>query len=268
VAQLGQTEPVNPFVKRCPSAPQGYAAWEAAGLAWLAQAEADGGARTVRVLEAGPDQIVLQRLTPAGTTTAQAEDFGRALAATHAAGAAGYGSAPPDWSGDGWLGPAHEPLPLPLRPTARWGEFYAEQRIWHTLRLGRDRGLWVGQEGTFERVIDRLAHGEFDGAGTDLTPARLHGDLWAGNILWTAEGGVLIDPAAHGGHRETDLAMLALFGAPHLGRILAAYDEAAPLTEGWRDRVGLHQLHPVMLHAVLFGGGYVVESLALARRYR
>ena len=65
---------------------------------------------------------------------------------------------------------------------------------------------------------------------------------------------MLIDPAAHGGHREADLAMLALFGAPHLERVLAAYDEAAPLADGWRDRVLLHQVHPLLLHAVLFGG--------------
>ena len=63
----------------------------------------------------------------------------------------------------------------------------------------------------------------------------------------------VIDPAAHGGHREADLAMLALFGAPHLEAILAAYDEHRPLAEGWRDRVGLHQLHPLLVHAALFG---------------
>lgn len=257
------------FVKRCPDAPVGYAAWEAAGLAWLAAAEPDGGVRTVRALEVGARRLVLERLAPVagGPTIAHAEEFGRALAATHAAGAAGFGAGPSGWVGDGWLGPADEPLPLPLRRWARWGEFFGEQRIRHTLRLGRDRGLWAGQERVIERVVDRLGGGEFDGSGADLRPARLHGDLWSGNVLWTAGGGVLIDPAAHGGHRESDLAMLALFGAPHLGRVLGAYGEVAPLTSGWRERVGVHQLHPVMLHAVLFGGGYVEQSLTLARRY-
>ena len=88
-------------------------------------------------------------------------------------------------------------------------------------------------------------------------PARLHGDLWNGNVLWGHDGRVwVIDPAAHGGHRETDLAMLALFGLPHLPRVLDAYDEAAPLADGWQDRVGLHQLFPLLVHACLFGGGY------------
>ena len=85
-------------------------------------------------------------------------------------------------------------------------------------------------------------------------------------MLWGGDGAVLVDPAAHGGHRETDLAMLALFGLPHLDRVLAAYDEAYPLADGWRDRVALHQLHPLLVHATLFGGGYGARATALARR--
>ena len=97
-------------------------------------------------------------------------------------------------------------------------------------------------------------------------PARLHGDLWNGNVLWGAEGRAwLIDPAAHGGHRETDLAMLALFGAPFLDRILAGYAEVAPLAVGWRDRVPLHQLHPLLVHACLFGAGYAGPVADAAR---
>jgi fructosamine-3-kinase len=89
-------------------------------------------------------------------------------------------------------------------------------------------------------------------------PARIHGDLWSGNVVWTAHGAVLIDAgAAHGGHPETDLAMLALFGLPHLGRVVRAYDAEMPLAAGWQDRVPLMQLHPLLVHVVLFGGRYV-----------
>ena len=106
-----------------------------------------------------------------------------------------------------------------------------------------------------------------DLAGPAEPPARLHGDLWRGNVLWAADGRVwLIDPAAHGGHRETDLAMLHLFGCPHLDRVVAAYDEAAPLAAGWRERVALHQLFPLLVHTVLFGGGYGGQAAAAARR--
>ncbi len=98
-----------------------------------------------------------------------------------------------------------------------------------------------------------MSGGDFDDADG---PARIHGDLWSGNVMWTPEGVVLIDPAAQGGHRETDLAMLALFGCPYLGEVLAGYESVRPLRDGWRDRVGLHQLYPLLAHVVLFGGGY------------
>ena len=247
------------------SAPRDYAAWEAAGLRWLAQATPAGGVRVVEVLEVGERHLSLERFTPCQPTLAQTEAFGRALAVTHGAGAAAYGMSPQGWTGPGFLGPADDPLPLPLDPTPSWGIFFGEHRIRHTVRLGRTRGLWAGSAGgVFEAVADRLGDGEFD---DNQPPARLHGDLWSGNVLWTQAGAVLIDPAAHGGHRETDLAMLALFGAPHLERIIAAYTEASPLADGWRERVALHQLHPVMLHAVLFGGGYVDHAAAIARQY-
>ena len=153
---------------------------------------------------------------------------------------------------------------MPLEASESWGAFYAEQRIRHLLRIGRSQGLWAEETEVFERVAERLESGEFD---DDRPPARIHGDLWAGNVLWTRRGAVLIDPAAHGGHAETDLAMLLLFTAPHIARIIAAYDEAAPLADGWQERVGLHQLFPIMLHAVIFGGGYVMQSVETARKY-
>jgi len=75
----------------------------------------------------------------------------------------------------------------------------------------------------------------------------------------------LIDPAAYAGHRETDLAMLALFGCPQLPRVLDAYREAAPLADGWEERVPLHQLFPLLVHACMFGGGYGARAGDAAR---
>jgi len=248
--------------KRSVAAPPGYFAWEAAGLRWLAAA---GGAAVVDVVDHGPDHLDLALLTPEPPTVAAAERLGRGLAATHAAGAVAHGCGPPGWAGDGWLGPLSEPLPLPLGAWEAWGPFYAQACIAPLLAPARERGVLDGSEvAVLERFAQRVAAGTFDSA----EPAsRLHGDLWSGNVLWTAREAVLIDPAAHGGHRETDLAMLALFGAPHLERVLAAYDEAAPLADGWRERVLLHQVHPLLLHAVLFGGSYAEQTLRAARRY-
>ena len=98
-------------------------------------------------------------------------------------------------------------------------------------------------------------------------PALLHGDLWWGNVLFGADGrSWLIDPSVHGGHPEEDLAMLALFGAVPR-RVLAAYEEVHPLAAGWRHRVALFQLYPLLVHTVLFGGGYRSQALGVAKRF-
>jgi len=241
------------FVKHAAS--RRAAQWEAAGLDWL---RVDGGAAVVEVAAVDGDLLVLQRLSPVVPSAADAERFGRELAATHAAGASAHGVGPDDWSGDGFQGPADDLLPLPLRPYESWGAMYAELRV---APLADRAGL----SSAAEAVLRRLRDGEFDVSCS--APARLHGDLWSGNVVWTADGAVLIDPAAHSGHPESDLAALALFGAPHLERLIASYNEAAPLADGWRDRVPLMQLHLVLLHAVLFGGGYVAQARKILRRY-
>jgi fructosamine-3-kinase len=148
-------------------------------------------------------------------------------------------------------------------PGAEWPVWYAEHRVLPYVRGAVDRGtLRPGEADVFERVYARLP----ELAGPAEPPARLHGDLWNGNVLWGADGEVrLIDPAAHGGHRETDLAMLQLFGCPHLDRVLAGYQEAAPLADGWPARAGVHQLFPLLVHAVLFGRGYAEQALTVAR---
>jgi fructosamine-3-kinase len=240
------------FLKTRPGARPDFFSTEAAGLARLG---ASGGPPVPEVLAVTADGLALEWVEPGRPTSAAAQEFGAALALTHAAGAATFGG-----DADGYLGS----LALPNRPAASWPELYAEQRVGAALRIAVDRGrIEPGDAAAVERVIAALP----DLAGPAEPPALLHGDLWAGNVHWSASGpAYLIDPAVHGGHRETDLAMLALFGTPYLERILAAYDEAAPLAAGWRERVPLHQLHPVLVHAALFGGGYGRQAGALALR--
>ena len=110
-----------------------------------------------------------------------------------------------------------------------------------------------------------------DWVGPPEAASRLHGDLWSGNLIWTVDRtgqptAWLIDPAAHGGHRETDLAMLALFGAPQLAEIMAGYQAEVPLSEGWQARRGLHQVYPLLVHTVMFGGGYAASAWSAAVR--
>ena len=207
-------------------------------------------------------QIVLDRLEPVRPTSEAAEAFGRALARTHAAGAPAFGAPPAGWAGDGFIGRQR----MSMRPAATWGSFYAEQRVLPFAREAYDVDhLSAAGLAAVERVAGRLHAGELDDG---RPPARIHGDLWSGNVVFTSDGVVMIDPAAHGGHGLTDLAMLHLFGVPGLDRISAAYADAAGLDGGWADLVGLHQLHPLLVHAVSHGPAYGVEAASVAVRYR
>ena len=142
----------------------------------------------------------------------------------------------------------------PNEPCATWSEFFATQRLVPLARLSADSGaLPAHGVAGLESIARRLE----DLVGSPESPARLHGDLWAGNRLIGRESvSWLIDPASFGGHREFDLAMMRLFGG--FGEdCFAAYAEATPLGDGWSDRISLHQLAPLTVHAIKFGGGYV-----------
>lgn len=234
----------------------GAARAEAAGLRWLAEA---GTVRVPAVHGHDPHWLVTE-LVPAGRPSPEAAArFGRDLAALHAAGAPAFGAPPPGGPEDAYIGLA----PMRNVPGTDWPTWYADHRVLPYLRRAVDDGtMRPAEAAVVERVCERLP----DLAGPAEPPARLHGDLWNGNVLWGADGHAwLIDPAAHGGHRETDLAMLHLFGCPHLDHILDGYRQAAPLADGWADRIGLHQLFPLLVHAVLFGRGYADQALAAAR---
>ena len=99
-------------------------------------------------------------------------------------------------------------------------------------------------------------------------PSRLHGDLWNGNVIWSLDGVArVIDPAAYGGHREADLAMLSLFGLPHLPRVLDAYPRCRRSRTAGRSGSPLHQLFPLLVHACMFGGGYGARAAGIATRF-
>jgi fructosamine-3-kinase len=241
------------FVKtRSQAIPSEYAA-EAAGLRWLAE---PGALRTPRVLDVGEDHLALEWIEPGRLSSAGAEELGRGLAATHVAGAPAFGLA--------GAGASFGSLALSNEPAADWPSFYAERRLRPLARIAGERGA-LSESGVaaVERVSDRMA----ELAGPPELPSRLHGDLWSGNVMAGADGRAwLIDPSAYGGHREVDLAMLRLFGAPS-ERIFDAYEEVAPLADGWGERVELYQLLPLLVHALLFGGSYRGAAERAVSRY-
>jgi fructosamine-3-kinase len=243
------------FVKTRPDASPGEYAAEAAGLRWLAE---PGAVRTPGVLDVGDDYLALEWVPPGRLDGAGAEELGAGLAATHGAGAPRFGA-----TGD--LGVAgFGSLRLPNDPTDDWATFYAERRLRPLARIASDRSaLSSAGVAAVERVADRMP----ELAGPPEPAARLHGDLWSGNVMGDAQGRPwLIDPSAYGGHREVDLAMLRLFGAPSQ-RIFDVYEEAAPLAERWQERVELYQLLPLLVHALLFGGSYRGAAERVARHY-
>ncbi len=236
------------FVKAHADAPpEGMFAAEAAGLAWLRA----GPLRLPRVLAVGTSWLALEwlALTPPRSSACHVA-LGRGLAALHRLGAPSFG-----FTADNFLAT----LPQANAPAADWPTFYVERR----LRPLIERGVARGRVPDLRRSLDALA-ARPDRFGPAEPPARLHGDLWWGNVAAVDDEPILIDPAVYGGHREIDLAMLALFGELPAA-LVDAYQEIWPLAEGWRDRLRLHQLYPLAAHAVLFGGGYgdqVARALA------
>jgi len=247
------------FVKTNPDSPPTMFAAEARGLRWLAEARALRLPEVVAV--SGPDDpvqfLVLEVVRRGRPANHFDEALGHGLAALHRFGAPGFGIDHDNFIGS--LPQANSPASDP----ASWPVFYRERRLEPQLRMATDHGRASARmKRDFARVFTELP----DLCGPPEPPARLHGDLWSGNLMCDADGApCLIDPAVYGGHREIDLAMMRLFGG-FGARVFAAYDEAWPLADGHEARVDLYQLYPLMVHVNLFGGGYggSVES-ALAR---
>jgi fructosamine-3-kinase len=230
---------------------------EAEGLRWLAEARALRVPKVIAQSGAGDAVafLALEHMARAAPALDHDERFGDGLAALHAVGAPAFGHAEDNWIGS---------LPQPNRGHDTWAAFYAEERLLPMVRRAIDGGH---APSSWSALAERLAARLPELAGPAEPPARLHGDLWSGNVITDVRGQpVLIDPAVYGGHREVDLAMLALFGGLS-PRVVAAYEARTPLAASWRERARLWQVYPLLVHAVLFRGSYVDAAEAAMRAY-
>lgn len=238
---------------------RGFFPAEAAGLAWLA---VPGGPAVPRVHRVSEQAITVDRIPTGRPSVQAARKFGAALAQLHLAGAPSFGAPPPGAPDHGWIGD----LPMAYGDFRDFPSFWANARLLPTAHAARRSGGLNNQNlADVEDFCAALAEGMVD-PGPAVRPGRLHGDLWSGNALWGADGQVwLIDPAAHGGHPSSDLAMLALFGAPHLAEITAAHGEVSGIAPLGGSLLALHQMWPLLVHAALFGPAYGVQAMGALR---
>jgi fructosamine-3-kinase len=250
-ARLGTTSGETFFLKTNPGAPKDMFTREAEGLQALRLPE---GPYTPAVYLYGEEFILLEDLAPATRTSDYWMVFGRRLAALHNHTNDRFGFAHNNYIGS---------TPQPNAWTEDGWQFFGEQRLLYQARLANRRGLLARAEvERVERLVTRLA--EF----IPRQPASLiHGDLWSGNATTNRKGEpAIIDPAAHYGWAEAELAMTALFGSfPEA--FYRAYQEVRPLEADFRGRFPIYNLYHLLNHLNLFGSGYLGQVLQILHRF-
>ena len=240
------------FLKLNPAAPSDMFQREAEGLATLAAAA--GAPRVPAVHCAGQAFVLLEYLSPAPPAPHYWAELGQQLARLHATEQPAFG-----FNHDNYIGATPQPNPW----TADGYVFFADQR----LRFQADRAHRAG-------LLSRTSLQRAERLATRLPnllppqPASLvHGDLWSGNIIPGPTGQpCLIDPAAHYGWAETDLAMMTLFGRPPQS-FYDGYMSERPLAHGFLNRFDLYNLYHLLNHLNLFGLSYLPAVEAILARY-
>jgi fructosamine-3-kinase len=231
---------------------------EAEGLAWLSEAKTLRVPQVIAASDAdasGPACLVLEHIPTGSPNRRYTETLGRGLAMLHRFGAPACGHIAPNYIAT---------LPQDNTQCDAWPQFYAEQRLAPLTKRALGRGVIPA---ALASRLNKLCERIETFCGDPEPPARLHGDLWGGNVLVAQSGDpVLIDPAVYGGHREIDLAMMHLF-AGFSRRVFDAYHETYPLAPEHEQRLALYQLYPLLVHVNLFGGGYVSQLDRALTRY-
>lgn len=250
-----ESNKVNKYIKSSSRVPKGFFEAEASGLKWLS---VEGGVKVVQVYDYSDNSLVIEKVEDCGATSQKAYHFGKNLAKMHLAGASHWGYSPAKYS---YFGPLSDPvLGVNGKYDGFW-DYFLNGRMIPMIEIGIKRRVFNNDDlKEIAAIVDKMANKwsflDIDKVG------RVHGDLWSGNLLWGENEAVLIDPNAHGGHFEEDLAMLELFGCSFYREILQGYNEVNPIRDGvtskeFRLRRILHNLYPIAGHVVFFGGGYL-----------
>jgi fructosamine-3-kinase len=198
------------------------------------------------VLHAEPDLLVIEHVPHDGRGGPEAERHAaELLAGLHGVRGGSFG-----FERDTLIGPLDQPCP----EGASWVAFFAEHRLGHFGKLAARRGsIDAACLDRLGRLADRLG----DWIDEPEHPSLVHGDVWGGNVLM--DGGrvaAFIDPAPHYAHAEVELAFITLFstfGRPFFER----YGSIRPIRPGFFEtRRHVYNLYPLLVHAILFGGGY------------
>ena len=247
------------FIKHNASAYPDALLRAADGLRLLARTLAEAGVspdtgkalslRVVPVLQVSEQALELPDIRQCPATDAHAQALGEGLAKLHRVPMPQFGL-----DHDNMIGLSRQYNLL----SDNWGEFFFNHRLMPQVRLIKDPAIRQTFEQSLASCQSALIH--FLNQHCQQ-PSLLHGDLWAGNVLFDAEGAWLIDPAVYVGDREADLAMTELFGG-FSRTFYQAYDAVFPRTDAYRAKVPIYNLYHALNHYNLFGSGY----LGLCRR--
>ena len=182
------------------------------------------------------------------------ERFGKSLAGMHKKQQEHFG-----WEEDNYIGS----LEQSNTPMDTWPQFYANARILPLVKKLFDSGSYTSKDTLIAESLCKKLPALFP----EEAPSLLHGDLWAGNFMILPNGNAgLYDPAVYCGHREMDLGMTLLFGGFD-SRFYLSYDQHFPLENGWKSRLPLTQLYPLLVHALLFGGHYIGSTREILKGF-